>query len=157
MEEKLITDGNSESINPDHERMIKQYNKVAEERECQKVANGKWFCVDNVEYRNYGDNRSGDEAIEWIRDRFSEYEFVQRVNYVGTFYKNNGVITFVDVDGKKYVGLSNEENLDSLKNSNFNYLVRDSMPAPFSNEETPVDPEQHESFYNAFPVRNNRR
>jgi len=112
---------------------IAVFQKIAETRGINPVEGGLFMMVDGIKYTDmYGDSDNIDVNTDGKRMA------VGRVDQVGQFETNNGVMTYIDEKGRQWLGAATAGNYDALHNAGYE---RGGIFVPFSNGETPTDPE----------------
>jgi len=115
------------------------YASEAQRKNVREVGEGIWMEVDGIEY-----TFSRTDRPSQIPSNTDGYNIPsERVQQVGTFDSNNGMIAFVDSRGKLHVGASTKENYEALMKAGYS---RGSMWVPFSNGESPTDEETRQQL-----------
>ncbi|MBP8591059.1 hypothetical protein KBI33_01160 [Candidatus Shapirobacteria bacterium] len=117
---------------------LKIYGDIAERRGIKPVKGGLFMMVDGVEYRYLG-NETGRVDLNTDGDNMA----ISRVDQVGTYDSNNGIIAFVDGQGKMWVGASTAENWRALIQAGYK---SGGIWVPFSNGEMPTNRATYEQL-----------
>lgn len=110
---------------------LRIYSEIAERKGIKPIKGGLFMMVDGIEYRFYG-NETGRIEVNTDGSNMA----IHRVDQVGTYDSNNGIIAFVDEQGRMWVGASTEENWKVLQKAGY---TRGGIWVPFSNGEIPTD------------------
>jgi len=128
--------GREASKKENTERHLEVYREIAERKGLKEVEGGLLMMVDGIEYRHFG-NETG--TVEVNSDGCNMP--IRRVDQVGTYDSNNGIMAFVDSQGRMWVGASTKENFDAIRKAGYE---SGGIWVPFSNGEMPTDRETHE-------------
>lgn len=142
---ELREKGREEAKRETTERHLAVYKEVAEKKGIQEVEGGLWMMVDGVEYRQYGPEA---DKVEVNTDGYNM--LIRRVDQVGTYDSNNGRISFVDGQGRLWVGASTKENYEAITKAGYD---RGGIWVPFSNGEQPTDREVYEKLRDTLTGR----
>lgn len=119
---------------------LEAYQKAAQEKGIKEVG-GDWLTMDGVQsdtlvVKEDQDVFSGNsETTAMNTDGYNRPS--ERVDSVGTYDENNGVIAFVDGEGHLRVGPATDERHKALQEAGY---VPGSLGVPLSNGDLPVDP-----------------
>ncbi|PIN93202.1 hypothetical protein COU54_04000 [Candidatus Pacearchaeota archaeon CG10_big_fil_rev_8_21_14_0_10_31_24] len=127
------------------------YELVAEARglKCLGKKEKRWLLIDGLEIkpfalrkaRNYIHEKPGctrREEVNYLEiDLHTNTNVRDRLELVGQYCMNNGILAFVDERGNLYAAPFDEDRINSLKKAN--YLEGD-FPVPLSNWDSPANP-----------------
>lgn len=112
------------------ERHIAIFEEKAQQKGIRAVDGGVWMDADGITYETLSKTQS---TIERNTDGYNIN--MRRIDQVGTYDANNGMLACVDERGVLRVGKMTEENVKALQNAGYRH---DSLFVPFSNGERPV-------------------
>ncbi len=126
----------SESVN---------YREIAKEKKIKKITNKdkEWILIDGAETYSPRDNKK--EIVYKPNDRRgnSHEKDYERTEAIGTYDSNNGVVTFVDENGDRYIAAQTDERMRVLQKAGYKHK---GQYVPCSNGELPTDPELKKKF-----------
>lgn len=109
---------------------LRMYEHAAQERGIRAVCGGVWCKADGMRYITHGK----EYTIEYNTDGITLPP--SRLEKVGIYDHNNGMLAYVDQDGTLWVGRSTEENFSVLHEAGYR---PGSLWVPFSNSERILD------------------
>lgn len=129
------------------EGMVKAYHQRASELKIKQPV-GEWLLTDGVSYVM----PSSAATVRQYEGNFGDGVNMPhgRLDAVGTYCSNNGVLAFVDNQGQVFIGFNSDERREALKEAGYR---PGSFFVPFSNGEWPVDPEVQQHFRDWFGLR----
>ncbi|HEY8109198.1 MAG TPA: hypothetical protein VIF43_04285 [Patescibacteria group bacterium] len=135
--ERFVFNGlneNKEALDRQTERERKQeldaqYAAAAEQAGISPEVDGEWLPVDDLEIKPL----DGDPYVRV--SRYDANEAQKRLEQVGTYDSNNGVIARVDHEGVVQVAPATQENADALRRAGYEYGP---LSVPLSNLDTPT-------------------
>jgi len=107
------------------------FKAEAEKKQIKQEVAGEWLTVDGVEIEMMGTK----SIIERNTDGYNMA--VGRLEQVGTYDSNNGVIAFVDGEGRMRVAPATSDRYSALRAAGYR---RGGIGVPFSNGDMPTDP-----------------
>jgi len=122
---------------------LRMFSEKASERRITRVQSNNFIMVDGIEWSNNntkGTLDSNTDSIEIVN---------KRLDFVGTFSYNNMKLSYIDENGRLWIGKHTTENLEAIKKNGYEYS---GFWVPFSNGETPTDPEVLEKFNEIFSI-----
>lgn len=145
---KLWQQAKAENKAARKEEMMRAYYKRGTELKIKQPV-GEWLLTDSLSYILPG-SLAGN--IRHYEDSFGDGMNMPsgRLEAVGTYCSNNGVLAFVDYQGRVFIGFNSDERRDALKEAGYR---PGSFFVPFSNGEWPVDPEVQQHFRDWFGLR----
>lgn len=118
------------------EEHLEAYQEAAEERDLGEVG-GEWLIADGME-------AGKGERTYTVRENTDGLNIpTGRLEQVGKYDTNNGIISFVGPEGQVHVAPESEERLNQLEGANYE---KGSLGVPLSNGEEPVDTEKREKW-----------
>lgn len=142
------------NIDPYSERV--NYGQIAKEKNIKKITNKnkEWILIDGTEVESSSLKskwkyfKPGDSRSAYNPSDMNPFELLEeRREDVGTYDMNNGVITFVDERGDRYVAPDSDERRRVLKSAGYRHK---GQFVPCSNGELPIDPELRKKFLKGF-------
>jgi|GEM_PF-1124045 len=112
------------------EKHIAMFQEKARQQGIKPVEGGVWMEADGIIYETLSKTQG---TIERNSDGYNISS--QRMNEVGTYDANNGMLAYVNEQGVLCVGKMTEQNLDALQKAGYGHY---SLFVPFSNGERPV-------------------
>jgi len=133
------------------------YEMMAKARGIKQISNKykKWLLIDGLEIkpfalrkaRNYIHEKPGctrREAINNLEiDLHTDTNVMKRLELVGQYCINNGVLSFVDEQGDLYAAPLDEDRINILRKANY---LESNFPVPLSNWDSPANPLEAKKF-----------
>jgi len=135
--EKMREEAHEQNRKETTESHLNYYRAEAEKKQVKEVA-GEWLTVDGVETEWMGTEKS---AVDRNTDGYNMA--VGRLEKVGAYDSNNGVIAFVDGEGRMRVAPATSDRFRALEEAGYK---RGGIWVPFSNGELPTDPALREQW-----------
>lgn len=127
-------DARDSTINP----QLEQYRAQAHERGVQPLSSSNHFlAVDGLEYETLLGEKSR------IPRNTDQTIFEERSGQIGTYSGNNGMLAFVDSDGRMNIGYGTKSNVAILEQAGYK---RAALHVPLSNGELPTDKREKDRF-----------
>ena len=90
-----------------------------------------FFAADNVLYVGLTGNE-----VHCVKDKHDQFEFHDRLENLGTYYRASGSLAVVDVTGTMFVTKATSENTAFLEDHG--YIESKGFPVPFANAESAI-------------------
>ncbi|MDP2684425.1 MAG: hypothetical protein Q8P20_05200 [bacterium] len=111
-----------------YQEQQKLFDDKGEKRNLKEVGGGEWLLIDGLEYRLLQDDRK----IERMPYHINDVAVPDRLDNVGKYDVNNGVVAYIDGKGQCYIGPSTKERIEALRLAGY---ITGSFFVPFSNAE----------------------
>lgn len=122
------------------ETHLNMFREIAAEKGLKPVDTSNWITVDGIKWSKEVDNKStGTPPITGEVTPNTDGLNIEsrRLEEVGTYDINNGIVAFVDAEGQKHVAPATQDRMEALEEANYQ---KGSMNVPFSNGQEPTDP-----------------
>ncbi len=136
--EQMQEEARQQNLEARTREYLNRYLLVAQERGIEKEIKGEWLTMDGLEIESY---IIGREKIEPNTDGYNTP--LKRLEGVGTYTSNNGVVAIIDGEGRLRVSPRSREISEAIKEAGY---TPGNIWVPLSNGELPVDPQVKEKW-----------
>ncbi len=138
------------------EGLLREYRERAEGLGIKPVDTSGFLGVDGlpiVKTEYYGKEIVVFKGVEPINDDIANEAAAERIGKIGTFDTNNGILTFINEQGRKFVAPYTPERAQMLLDAGY---TEGGIPVPFSNEDRPATRAELMQAQESDPVVGNR-